>query len=85
MPPPHDHVRRLTRHRAEQLDNRADRWVAALAAEWSVLSVHELHACGLSDDQIAARVANGHLHPWYRGVYFVGHANAPFEGRLLPP
>ena len=58
--------------------------MAALAAdEWSVLSVHELHACGLSDDQIATRVANGHLHPSYRGVYFVGHANPPLERRLL--
>jgi hypothetical protein len=45
--------------------------------------VHELRACGLSDDQIVTRVRMGWLHPWYRGVYVVGHANPPLEGRWL--
>jgi very-short-patch-repair endonuclease len=84
MAPSNDHERRVTGRQAQQLDSRPDRWVAALAAEaWSVLSVHELHACGLSDNQIAARVAGGRLHPWYRGVYVIGHANPPLEGRWL--
>ncbi|MCP9490046.1 MAG: endonuclease domain-containing protein [Solirubrobacteraceae bacterium MAG38_C4-C5] len=53
------------------------------ASEWSVLCVEELYACGLKPDAIAARVANGRLHPMYRGVYAVGHAKPPLEGFFL--
>jgi very-short-patch-repair endonuclease len=53
------------------------------ATEWSVLSVDELYACGLSPTAVAGRVLNGHLHPMYRGVYAVGHAKPPLEGFFL--
>jgi transposase, IS30 family len=53
------------------------------AREWSVLSTAELRECGLSDKAVAVRVANGRLHPLFRGVHAVGHANPPLEGRFL--
>jgi very-short-patch-repair endonuclease len=67
-----------------EVDNRADVRVAALAAdEWSVLSLDELRACGLTRKQVAARAASGRLHRRYRGVYVVGHAKPPLEGLWL--
>jgi very-short-patch-repair endonuclease len=58
--------------------------VARLAGEqWGVLSIDELRACGMTRDGVAVRVRNGRLHPLYRGVYAVGHANVPLEGRFL--
>src|SRR5215213_635264 len=71
----------VVRPDAEQLRTRPDVEVARRAAiGWSVLSVAELRACGLSDDAILVRVRNGRLHPIHRGVYAVGHANPPLEG-----
>jgi hypothetical protein len=65
-------------------DNRADMCVAALAAkEWSVLSTAELHRCGLSSREIAARVRRGYLHRLHQGVYAVGHPNVGLEGQFL--
>jgi very-short-patch-repair endonuclease len=76
--------RRLHRADADELDTRADVRVARRAAEeWGVLSLDELRACGLSSDAVSVRVANGRLHPRHRGVYAVGHANPPLEGRFL--
>src|SRR6266536_293649 len=67
-----------------QLDSRPDVRVARRAAEqWGVLSVDELRRCGLSSRGIAVRVRNGRLHPMHRGVYAVGHANPPRDGRFL--
>ena len=43
----------------------------------------ELRACGLEHDGVWVRVRNGRLHPLHRGVYAVGHANPPLEGRWL--
>jgi len=58
--------------------------VARRAAHaWGVLSLDELRACGLSRDAVAVRVRAGRLHPRHRGVYAVGHANPPLEGRFL--
>jgi hypothetical protein len=74
----------VTRPEAEELQVRPDVRVARLAAStWSVLSVGELHACGLTDDGILVRVENGRLHPMHRGVYAVGHAAPPLEGCFL--
>jgi hypothetical protein len=58
--------------------------IARLAArQWGVLSLAELLQCGVSRNGVAARVRAGHLHPLYRGVYAVGHANIPLEGHFL--
>lgn len=48
-----------------------------------MLSADELRGCGLSYKAIETRVRNGHLHPLYRGVYAVGHANVKQEGAFL--
>jgi very-short-patch-repair endonuclease len=47
------------------------------------MTFDELSACGLSRDAVMKRVRNGRLHPLHRGVYAVGHANVPLEGRFL--
>ncbi len=58
--------------------------MAELAAEsWGVLSVGELLGCGLSAREIEGRRRRGHLHRLHRGSYSVGHANPPWQGRLL--
>jgi hypothetical protein len=58
--------------------------VARRAAEqWGVLSLAELRACGLAREAVGVRVRNGRLHPLHRGIYAVGHANVPHEGRFL--
>jgi very-short-patch-repair endonuclease len=48
-----------------------------------VVSVDELHACGLDHRAITLRVARGRLHRVHRGVYAVGHAAITLEGRFL--
>jgi hypothetical protein len=53
------------------------------AAQWGVLSLDELRACGLSKREVAVRAKAGRLHPIHRGVYGVGHPNLPLEGRFL--
>jgi hypothetical protein len=59
--------------------------VVAQAAgdQWGVLSLDELRACGLSRENVRVRVDNGRLHRLHAGVYAVGHANVPLEGRFL--
>ena len=63
----------LSTPQAYQSTTRADRAVARLAArEWSVLSIDELRACGLSDRKteyiadLAQHFADGtiHVHRW---------------------
>ena len=53
------------------------------AAQWSVLDLGDLRACGLSPKAIEMRVARGILHPLYRAVFAWGHPNIPTEGRFL--
>jgi len=74
----------IRRPQADESSPRPDVRVAALAAEqWGVLSLTDLRACGLSADAITTRVTNGRLHRLHCGVYAVGHANPPVEGRML--
>jgi hypothetical protein len=55
-----------------------------MAAEaWGVLTSLELAACGLGPNAVRRRVAAGHLHRLYRGVYAVGHTGLTLEGRYL--
>src|SRR6187455_1128717 len=78
------HSRRVRRAYADKPDNRPDMLVAQRAAEaWGVLSLDELFACGLSRDAVSDRALSGRLHKIHRGVYSVGHANPPLEGRFL--
>jgi very-short-patch-repair endonuclease len=68
----------------DQVAARADVLVANLAArQWGVVHVGELRACGLNPEAIAHRVRTGRLHPMYRAVYAVGHANPAREGWWL--
>lgn len=84
MPPSIHAERRLDRPRAESVDIRPDVCVAALASrEHGVLSVAELHSCGLDADAIAVRVRNGRLHPLHTGVHAVGHDNVTLHGKFL--
>jgi Transcriptional regulator, AbiEi antitoxin len=67
-----------------QAANARDVAVARRAAEqWGVLSLAELYACGLTKEAVARRVGRGGLHRLHRGVYAVGHAAVPLEGRFL--
>jgi hypothetical protein len=72
---------------AEQVQGRpppADARVARqAAADWGVLSLDELRECGLSSDQVTARLRKGWLHRVYPGVYAVGHPALSVPGKLL--
>jgi hypothetical protein len=58
--------------------------LTALAAEqYGVLSAEELRACGLTDNGIARRVAQGRLHRVHASVFAVGHPALRPEGRWL--
>ena len=76
--------RRVIDPMRNQVATRPDVAVALAAArQWGVLHVRELRQCGLSPRGIAHRVRTGRLHPLYRGVYAVGHANIAREGWWL--
>jgi very-short-patch-repair endonuclease len=84
MPAPPPGEIRLNRPTAAEVVSRADRRVAALAAdEHGVLGVGELSQCGLSTDAIQDRGQIGWLHRKHRGVYAVGHPNVSLEGEFL--
>lgn len=48
-----------------------------------VVDLADLRACGLSEDEVRARVRAGTLFRVYRGVYAVGHPRLSVEGRFL--
>jgi hypothetical protein len=61
-----------------------DARAARLAAgQWSVVTLDNLRACGLSYSAVKVRVARGVLHQLYKGVFAWGHHNIPTEGRFL--
>jgi hypothetical protein len=64
-------------------DQRAtDHLIAGLAERQGGVVEHgQLVALGLSPAAIHRRVRGGRLHPWYRGVYAVGHRSVGTEGR----
>jgi very-short-patch-repair endonuclease len=75
-----DHERALSSTGGKKVDARV---AQAAASQWSVLSLDELHQCGLTDKAVMVRVQNGLLHPRYRGVYAVGHDHVSLEGCFL--
>jgi very-short-patch-repair endonuclease/predicted transcriptional regulator of viral defense system len=76
--------RRVCSRDGNKVSIRPDLRVAHLAEEqWGVLSLDELRMCGLTRKEVAGRVVSGRLHSLHRGVYAVGHANIPLEGRFL--
>lgn len=53
------------------------------AAQWGVLDLAELRACGLSKQAIARRCARGLLHRIYPGVYAVGSPTLSMQAKFL--
>jgi hypothetical protein len=53
------------------------------AGQKGQIATRQLRACGLDDDAILRRVRSGRLHRMHRGVYAVGHAGVPLEGRFM--
>jgi very-short-patch-repair endonuclease len=61
-----------------------DRVVAELAArQFGVVTIQELHECGLTAGAIKYRVASRRLQRLWRGVYAFGHQELKPEGRLI--
>jgi very-short-patch-repair endonuclease len=58
--------RRVTRAQLEKVDARVAR---VAARQFSVVSLAQLHDCGMSDGQVTWRVQSGRLFPYFRGVY----------------
>src|SRR3954453_13706859 len=84
MPAPSGNACQVSCRDGTKADKGPDVDVARVAAgQWGVLSLDELFACGLSPSPVLTRVRNGRLHPVHRGVYAVGHAKVPLEGRFL--
>jgi very-short-patch-repair endonuclease len=76
--------RRLRRDPRDKSAFRADPAIAEVAArQWGVLSTAELIAIGMTRSSILRRHRRGHLHPLHPGVWAVGHAMPPWEGRML--
>jgi Transcriptional regulator, AbiEi antitoxin/Protein of unknown function (DUF559) len=61
-----------------------DALIASIATrQEGVIALSQLIALGLSYRQIEYRVAAGHLHPLFRGVYAVGHRKVAPQGWLI--
>jgi very-short-patch-repair endonuclease len=61
-----------------------DEEIAALATrQHGVVSASQLHALGLEEGAIRARLKTGRLHAIHRGVYAVGHRALSPSGRWL--
>jgi very-short-patch-repair endonuclease len=62
----------------------SDGTIARLAGrQFGVVTRAQLIELGLGEDAIDSRLARGRLHRLHRGVYSVGHAIVPKEGRWL--
>jgi very-short-patch-repair endonuclease len=63
---------------------KADVSIAKIAArQHGVVSVGQLYGLGLGERAVRGRVDAGRLHRVHRGVYAVGHAALPLQGRWL--
>ncbi len=69
-------------NRAEH--GKPDKQIAEVAArQWGVVSLAQLRACGASREAVDVRVEAGRLHRLHAGVFAVGHAAVPLDGRFL--
>ncbi len=65
-------------------DTPPDKRVAEFAArQHGRIRFDQLVACGLDDAAVRRRVAKGHLHREYTGVYAVGHRGATLHARIM--
>jgi hypothetical protein len=63
---------------------RRERALAAIAApQHGVVTLAQLRSLGLSASAVRARAACGRLHRLHQGVYAVGRADLPVEGRWM--
>jgi hypothetical protein len=70
--------------RAPEATRHPDSIIATLAArQHDVLARIQLLAAGLTAREIERRIASGHLHVIFRGVYAVGTPNVSQEGRWI--
>jgi very-short-patch-repair endonuclease len=61
-----------------------DRLVAEIAAaQHGIVTAAQLRGVGIGRSSIVKRVKAGRLHRMHRGVYAVGHAAPPIEGRWM--
>jgi very-short-patch-repair endonuclease len=51
--------------------------------QYGVIAVAQLYSLGLSETQVATRVANGWLHRVHRGIYALGHRRLTSEARWM--
>jgi Protein of unknown function (DUF559) len=83
MPVESPSVRRIAEHPAFRPTSPDARAAQHAAEEWSVLSLDELRACGLSSDQVTARLRKGWLHRIYPRAYAVGSPVLTMQGCFL--
>ena len=57
--------------------------MAVASEQWGVVSLQQLHDCGVSADTADRWRRAGRLHTVHRGVYALGHPAIPIEGRLV--
>ncbi len=63
---------------------KVDQSIAKIAErQHGVISVWQLYELGIGERGVRCRVDAGRLHRLHRGVYAVGHAALPLEGRWL--
>jgi predicted transcriptional regulator of viral defense system len=63
---------------------RTDARIAAVSGrQYGLITSAQLAAAGLTKGAISQRVRAGRLHPLYRGVYAVGHANLSQEAKWM--
>jgi len=82
-PGDHPDMHHAWRINRAEVDKPANKVAELAARQRGVVTTEELHGCGLSRDEIATWVRNGHLHQKHRGVYAVGHRELTVEGRWL--
>jgi very-short-patch-repair endonuclease len=72
------------RHIRQENPDKVDfRCIRRASSQWRILDACDLRECGLNREAVRVRVANGRLHPLYRGVYAWGDPHLPLEACFL--